>query len=286
MLHLIRVKLNSKKLMMDTEVTILLPALREGETAPKKRKVLWLLHGAGNDDTEWLYNTHMPDYMSERDVIVVCPSAQCSDYGVWPDYGKGYDFPAYFFGELMPMVAGFYGGSDRREDNFIAGMSMGGYGALALGLLHPEKFAGIAGLGSSMREAEYLEPYVDMTGAQFKKFAMAHKTMFRTEYGDPKVGIKDKEINVIAKYPTVQDFYDSFECMYRRFPEKLAEGNLPPIYFFVGTEDTFCEPQRRFKAYADLLGAKNVRFDFEPGYGHTDRAWDLGLQRTLEFFGL
>lgn len=45
---------------------------------------------------------------------------------------------------------------------------------------------------------------------------MAHRTDFPAEYGDPAVGIKPEEINVIAKYPTVQAFLDSPECMYRR----------------------------------------------------------------------
>lgn len=115
MSHLVRLKLKSKKLFMNTDITVLVPELQDGGPVWKKHKVLWLLHGAGNDDTEWLYDTHLLDYMSGSDTIVVCPSALNSDYGVWPDFGRGYDFPAYFFEELMPLITGFFSGSGKPD---------------------------------------------------------------------------------------------------------------------------------------------------------------------------
>lgn len=283
-MHQATVKLKSKVLFMNTDFTVLLPEklAKNGE----KFKVLWLLHGAGNDHTEWLYNTGLTNHLRGHDTIAVLPSALNSDFGAYPDFGTGYDFPKFFFEELMPFVHGNFPASSRPENNFIAGASMGGYGAMELGLMHPERFGGIAAFGSSMREAEYLDPYVNMTGWEFRSFAMANRKLFRTEYGNPDEGIKPKEINVIAKYPTVQDFLDSPECMYRRFPEKLKEGNLPHMYFLVGTEDLFYEPNVRFKAYVESLGADNVTFEFEDGYGHDERLWDIGLQRIIKMFEL
>ena len=283
MVHITSVKLKSKKLYMNTDITVLLP---DSYGSEKKHKVLWLLHGAGNDDTEWLYDTNLVEYMNKRDVIVACPTALNSDYGIWNDFGKGYDFPAFFFDELMPFIWGFFSGSELPEDNYIAGLSMGGYGATALGLLHPERFGGIPGLGCAMRQYEDVEPYASMTGAEFRAFAMANRKLFRTEYGDDGQGIKPKEINVIAKYPTVQDFYDSFECMYRRFPEKLAEGKLPPMLYAVGTKDTFYAYMKRFEALAEDLGADNVEFCYPEGYGHNDAMWEFGLKLIIEHFKL
>lgn len=283
-MNIATIKLRSKVLFMNTDFVVLLPEKIAKNN--EKFKVLWLLHGAGNDYTEWLYSIGITQYLNGHDTIVVLPSALNSDYGFYPDFGNGYNFPKFFFEELMPFVYGNFPASSKREDNIIAGASMGGYGALELGLMHPEKFGGIGALGASMRESEFLEPYTSMTGEEFRKFAMANRTSFRTEYGRADEGIKPKEINVIAKYPTVQDFLDSPECMYRRFPEKLKEENLPPMYFAVGTEDLFYETNVRFKAYVQNLGAENVTFDFLEGCGHDDRVWNYGIKHVIEMYRL
>lgn len=278
-----KIRLRSRVLFMNTEFMVLLPEkpAEDGE----KFKVLWLLHGAGNDYTEFLYGTPLTQYLNGHRTIAVMPSGLNSDYGHYPDFGGGYDFPKFFFEELMPFIYASFPASEAREDNFLAGISMGGYGALELGLMHPEKFAGIAAIGAGMREAEYLDDYSHMTGEEFRKFAMANPTLFRTDYGAPGA-IKPKEINVIAKYPTVRDFQNSPECMYRRFPERLREGNLPPMYFLVGTEDLFCVSVKRFEELAGSLGADNVTFMYYEGYRHEPALWDIALERVIELFGV
>ena len=280
--------LKSKILFMPTEVSVVLPDPKPGKSYEKGRKykVLWLLHGANSDHTEWLYGSTLMKNLRGRDVIAVMPSALNSDYGCYPDFGNGYDFPKYFFEELMPIIYGQFSGSDKPEDNFIAGGSMGAFGALELGLMHPEKFGGIASFGGSLRESQFLEPYVGMTGAQFRSYAMEHRTDFPTEYGSAAEGIKPKEINVIAKYPTVQDFLDSPECMFRRFPEALASGNLPPMYMLVGTKDLFYDANVRFKALADSLGAENITYNFIEGRGHEGALWSQGLEEILKLWDI
>ena len=312
-MNILHIKLKSRVLFLTTDLVALMPETAESgaaeaastktielkaaesEAAERKPaepkaaglKVLWLLHGASGDCSEWLTNTHLLKLLEGRtDLMVVMPSALNSDYGSYPDFGTGYDFPGFFFEELMPFVRGQLGGSDRPEDNFIAGASMGGYGALMLGLLRPELFGGIGALGASMRESSFLEPYRRMSGSEFREYALAHRREFPTEYGSAEYGIKPKEINVIAKYPTVQDFLDSPECMYNRFPKLVERGILPPIYMMVGTEDLFYEPVRRFEALTQKLGTDKVTFDFAAGYGHEIRLWDEKLKDLLAFFGI
>lgn len=287
-MSLATVKLRSKVLFMPTDLSVLLPDPGRGATYDpgKKFKVLWLLHGAGNDHTEWLYGTTITELMRGHDTLVVMPTALNSDYGNYPRFGTGYDFPRFFFEELMPFIYGNFPASPRPEDNFIAGASMGGYGALELGLMHPERFAGIGAFGCSPRESAFLEPFKELTGEEFRRIAMAERTAFPTEYGSAKEGIKPKEINVIAKYPTVQAFLDSPECMYRRFPDVVTSGKLPKMYITVGERDLFYEPTRRFKALADNLGVTSITWEFYEEYGHTGKLWDLSLRRMTELFGL
>ncbi len=282
------VKLKSRILFMNTDISVFLPdpPLGREREFDKKYKVLWLLHGASGDHTEWRYGSHLAQYLRGRDTMAVMPSALNSDYGCYPDFGGGYDFPAYFFEELMPFVFGELPASSRPEDQILAGASMGGFGALSLGLQHPERFGGIGAFGCSLRESAFLEPFTEMTGAEFRAYAMAHRKELPTEYGDPAEGIKPKEINVIAKYPTVRDFLNSPECMYRRFPEAAASGKLPPMYIACGTEDLFYGPTLRMKALAEDCGAENITFDLVEGVGHSGRLWDLELKKLIDHFGL
>ena len=108
----------------------------------KKYKVLWLLHGTFGDYSDWIRKSMIELYACERDLIVVMPSAMNSNYANWPSFGMGFQMYDYIFEELMPLIYNWFPASDKREDNFVAGLSMGGRGTCVLALNHPEKFAG------------------------------------------------------------------------------------------------------------------------------------------------
>ena len=107
----------------------------------KKYKVLWLLHGTFGDHTDWIRKSNIELYACEKDLIVVMPSALNSNYAEWAKFSIGFDMYHYLTEELMPLVYNWFPASDKREDNFIAGLSMGGRGTLVYALNHPEKFA-------------------------------------------------------------------------------------------------------------------------------------------------
>ena len=130
-------------------ITVVLPDKPDGQTAEEfygnheKYKVLWLLHGTYGIGNEWIRRTNVELYASRRNMIVVMPDALNSDYVSWPGFGMGYDFPNFFTKELMPLVHNWLPASDKPEDNFIAGLSMGGQGATQLGFTYPKLFARI-----------------------------------------------------------------------------------------------------------------------------------------------
>ena len=68
----------------------------------------------------------------------MCPSAMNSNYSNWPDTMMGYNMYDYFTKELMPLIYGWFPVSDKREDNFIAGLSMGGRGTIKFAVNYPE----------------------------------------------------------------------------------------------------------------------------------------------------
>lgn len=283
-MNIAALRLKSRVLFMPTDVTVLLPETPVADGG--KLKVLWLLHGAAGDHRSYLYSADFNDYTRRHRCLIVLPAALNSDYGNYEQFGTGYNFPAYFFDELMPFIYATFPASQKREDNYLLGASMGGYGAMSLGLAQPERFAALGMLGASLRESTFLEPYKDMDSRDFRTLALAQPERFPTEYGAPG-GIKRKEVNVICRYPSVQAFLDSPECMYRRFPEVAAAGTLPDIYAACGTEDLFYEPTRRFQALTEELGVTDkVHFTYADGVGHSGAYFNEEIGRFMDYFAL
>ena len=125
-------------------VSIILPERPDGMDAKdfyssgKKYKVLWLLHGSFDDHTAWVRKSNIEVYACEKDLIVVMPNALNSNYANWPEFGLGYNMYDYLFEELMPLVYNWLPASQKREDNYIAGLSMGGRGTCVYAFNHPE----------------------------------------------------------------------------------------------------------------------------------------------------
>lgn len=109
------------------------------------RKVLYLLHGMSDDETIWQRRTSIERYAAPLGLAVVMPAAQISSYANMAHGGRYFD---YIADELPETMRGFFGFSDRREDNFIAGLSMGGAGCMKIGLARPERFGAIGCLSA------------------------------------------------------------------------------------------------------------------------------------------
>lgn len=275
--------------MQQADVCILLPGLSAGpyaELLPQRRplRVLWLLHGATCTYEDFLYRDHVAQMIHGEDVMVVMPNGLNSDYANHMEFAGGYPYTDFFFDELMPYVYGHFPASTRRGDNYLAGYSMGGAGALMLGLLRPERFGHVAVLGSSVRESAFLQPYLDWTGDRFRKTALADPRAFPTEFGDPEQGITRKEANMIGRYDTVRDYVDSPECTLERFADAAKNGRVPNLLFCCGEMDGCCEKVKKFRDYAESLGVEKIQYEFIPGYGH-DRS-DVAIRRALELLGL
>lgn len=276
----------SKSLMCATQVSVLMPSLTMEDdpkafyTSGKKYKVLWLLHGATCNHNDWIKYTNIVRYAEDRDLIVVMPSVLNSDYSNYLSFADSFNVWDFIPNELMPMVYNWLPASSRREDNFIAGMSMGGNGALMFAVGHPELFGGVAVLSSTAREIEYLRPLAGLTSDQFREAA---KDPIRCP-GPNSTGMRLKEVNQVAKYPTVQAFLDSYENIWDRLPKAAAAGNLPRMYVCCGTRDKNVYPRYlRFRKYLEQLGVDALFQEYE-GYRHEYALWDIAIQKALDFF--
>lgn len=144
----------SESLGMQMEALVVIPQKKTSSeigvatnTQQGKYKCLYLLHGLSDDHTIWLRRTSIERYATEYGLCVVMPNAHRSFY---TDMHCGYRYYTYIAEELPALIQEFFNISDKREDNYVAGLSMGGYGALKIGLRNPERFCKIGALSAAI----------------------------------------------------------------------------------------------------------------------------------------
>ncbi|WEK12781.1 MAG: alpha/beta hydrolase family protein [Candidatus Microbacterium phytovorans] len=272
MVSVITWTIESRHLAGNTTVTVLLPDRPRDETPreyygeERRFKVLWLLHGTFGDNLDWLRRTNIDLYAAEKGLAVVMPSALNSNYSNWSDFSLGYDMYDFLTEELMPLVQGWLPVSDRREDNFIAGLSMGGRGTVKFAANHPELFAAAAVLSASPVEYDRVltdELLAEGTG------------MFA-----------DRLRGMVANAGGREAFLASEENVWRILDAKAGSGELPRMLFACGSDDELIVGDlRTFAEHAADIGL-DAEFWIADGYRHEWRFWDLAIQRALDFFGL
>ena len=262
---LVHFNFESQYLQGNTDVNIILPDKARSQSpkefygSGKKYKVLWLLHGTFGDYTDWLRKSNIELYACEKDLIVVMPSALNSNYSNW-DTMIGYHAFDYLTEELMPIVYNWFPASDKREDNFIAGLSMGGGGTIKFAVNHPDKFAAAAVLSAAPRNFDH----IDM------------------ESTDPR---QQRQITSVKNAGGLEKYVNSYENSWRILGELNGTGKLPKLYFACGKNDFLYETYEEFKEYAKSINLE-ATFEEIEGYTHEWRFWDLTIQHALEFFGL
>ena len=143
------IKMNflSKALRMQTNVTICLPSfsfadmMNRGEDVyvpGMKYQVLWLLHGGSGDDSDYVNFSNIVRYADVNKIAVVMPADFNASYD---DVPGGAAYRTYVAEELPQMCAAIFPFSTKREDNFIAGLSMGGGGTGKISINYPENYA-------------------------------------------------------------------------------------------------------------------------------------------------
>lgn len=127
---------------------ILLPA--DYDTSQRLYPVLYLLHGLWGTENDWLALTHVAAYVQALPLIVVMPEADDSWYtNSATDPANRYE--DYLFKDLVQQIESSYRVQKSREGRFLAGLSMGGYGALKGAAKYPQMFAAVGAFSASLR---------------------------------------------------------------------------------------------------------------------------------------
>ncbi len=248
----------SNELFRTVAVHVILPSDRldkVNRTYPncgRKFKTLYLLHGLLGNYTDWVSFTNIQRYAEKHDLAVVMPSGDNAFYvnSLAPnnDYGR-------FIGEeLVQITRAMFPLSDRREDTFIGGLSMGGFGALRNGLRYPETFSHIICLSGALH-------IMDENCAQ----------------------IAD-ENGIFGKMSTARLSDKNPEVCLRMLQDRIAADpslTIPKIYLACGLDDSLLPSNRRYRDLLTAAGA-DVTYIEEAGYAHEWPFWDRHIGKAID----
>jgi len=244
----INVTFNSHVLGMQCGANVILPQSSPDHILQKPFKTLYLLHGLSDDQNAWTRWTSIDRYANDYHIAVVMPNVHRSFYSD-TKLGKYFTFVS---DELISVMQEMFPLSDHREDRYAAGLSMGGYGAMKLGLACPDKFSVAASLSGAL----------DIIGRLSLDDAN-HQGEFAFLFGNSYESREQIDLFQLA--------------------EKLDQSNQPKprIYIWCGTEDFLYEDNVKFK---NFLGKTGFDFTYEESPGdHSWGYWDEKIQTILKF---
>ena len=249
-----QVFLRSAVLGKGCNVNVIVPQnyCEDGVTPGARReyKLLYLLHGLSDDYSSWMRRTSIERYLDNRDVVAVMPDADRSFY---TDMKHGQKYWSFISEELPLLIRQLFPVSSRPEDTFVAGFSMGGYGALKMALSHPERFAGCG--------------------------AMSSVTDIAAKFGDPRYAGWNFEDIFGSPDRLAADGNDLFELL-----KKAAEsGKMPRFMQICGTEDYLWEDNLKLKKAFEDARVEHYCFESHPG-SHNWGFWDQYIQTILKYF--
>lgn len=251
---LLEVNYRSVALSRNVTVQVILPVDQRTATddyfTPRQFKTLYLLHGLHGNYADWNSNTRIRRWAEAQGLAVVMPSCDNSFYVDQSAAGNNY---GEFVGrELVEMTRRMFPLSRDREDTFIGGLSMGGFGALRNGLKYYKTFGAIVSLSGA----------VDILHAPLFESQRAFGEALFGPIEEARLSDKDPRV-LIAQLKTVD------------------KAMRPRIYLSCGTED-YLLPQNR--TCRELLTEAGFDLTYEEAPGnHTWDYWDTHIQKAIDW---
>ncbi len=249
----LQIQFFSDVLNVASTVNVILPEANQGigvKAAQNRQlpKVLYLLHGYSDDHSIWMRRTSVERYAAGHNLAVIMPAVNHSFYC---NEVHGERYWDYVSEELPKAMHRFLRLSDAPEDTFVAGLSMGGYGAMRLALTYPERFAAAASFSGA----------VDVRGM----IQRHHQDgTARRIFGD------------------AEDLAGTEVDTYYLMQKNAKAAHKPRLYISCGTKDFLYDAHRKFVPALLENGWDVTRYD-EPDPTHEWRFWDQEISKFIEF---
>ena len=255
----------SEALNSDQTVTVFLPEPKDlklaqaGKPYTENLPVLYLLHGHTDNHTAWLRRSNMEAYLhhSDLNMICVCPGMQNFWY---TDMANGWAYYTFMAVELPNFIETVFRASGKREDRFIAGLSMGGYGAMQIALKNPDRYAAVASFSGGVDIVDHLL------------------------VGDGPDAVSEMEIEAVFGVKKTEDLKGTDADLFHVVDQVVESGKtLPKMYVSCGTADELTYPAHL--AFCKHLKEKGVEFtEFEQeGMAHEWDFWDSEGRKLIDW---
>ncbi|CEN27897.1 alpha/beta hydrolase [Lactococcus piscium] len=259
-MSIFRTSFASASLFRTVNLTVIVPIESYGNpeleaNKPQKFKTLYLLHGFGGSQDDWLDYTNLRTLAELHNLAIVLPAAENSFYENIG--GIGGDYSDFVGQEIVDFTRRAFPLSDKREDTFIGGLSMGGFGALRLGMLYHKTFSKIISLSGAF----IIDNITDIKPDH--RDMIADYAYYRRIFGDLKqLKGSDK---------------DPIYCV----DQAISSGLVPEVYQAVGTEDFLLEENHNMR---DALATRQICLDYHESSGiHDWQFWNTYLPKAIDW---
>ena len=249
------IQFESKLVGKTLPYNVLLPVnYNQPESRSKRYPVIYLLHGLTGHYTNWLEKTKLVDYTAPYEFIIVMPEGNDGWYTDSATVPTD-KYESYILQELIPDVEKRFRAISDAGSRAIAGLSMGGYGALKFGVKYPQQFVFVASMSGALGAAAWTES--DLKGLEF--ILRSLQSVYGSESSPTRAA------NDLGR-------------LYRDLPA-ASVASLPYIYLDCGTEDQLLQVNRDFVA---ILMTRKIPHEYRqlPG-GHSWTYWDSQVQEVL-----
>lgn len=251
---LFRGDVKCKSLQRRTSISVILPSdnihfLQDREEiVPKPYKTLYLLHGLYGSDDIFLANTSVQKFAEDHGMAIVIP---CGENSFYVDNKKAHAYYGEYVGqELLDITRNIFPLSSKREDTFIAGFSMGGYGAIRNGLKYSQNFSKIGMVSSALITD-------DIVGYTSDDNVLRSRDFYESIFGNLDE-LKGSDMD----------------------PKALVDAcsDIPDIFMACGVDDFLYEKNTDFYGF---LKSRNVKVDFIEAPG--EHTWEFCDRYVKEF---
>lgn len=236
----------------------------------RPQKTLILLHGLEGNYSYWNRYTSVERYAQERNLALIMPDADMSMYS---DMRCGQRYASYIGEELPGLLGKMFRLNLKREDLYIAGLSMGGYGALRMAFSHPEtfsrcaSFSGALMLGSDAHLKEmrgYQEPESNGPYVEAEEIA---RSMYR---------------GALGAYGENMEYHAENDLLHLAGVLAASGRPLPKVLLTCGLEDFLLDVNKTYSDSLNKMGVAN-RLEIWPG-AHNWLFWEESIRDYIDFF--
>lgn len=245
----------SKSMLIDTQLNVIIPHDGRDYSAKAKPKTLILLHGLSDNASAWYRRTSIDRYAEKHNILVAMPEVQRSYYNNMVYGQNAYTYIAH---ELPELLKAMFHTSIDRDDMMIAGLSMGGYGAMLAAFKNPDRFGYCGAFSGAYDIQGLMDMPVDTV---------------------PVVEGLDKDIQAI--FGSEKIIPESITIPYV-LRESEKQKIKPRLYMTCGTEDFLYPVNTQIR---DVIKELSIDMVYEEWRGiHEWRFWDESVEKMLSLF--